>query len=149
MAPAAKACLTTPRGIPYGQADAGQGNWSDRGPVHVTGPSTTDAAPERPLGQGAEARGGAGGPGDRNVRKTPDEPCRGPRSPRHGGDRADGLIGSQQLQQHDAIRQPESLRHAGAVQRRARRGRRASERRSYFRTDTLTPQARSTRAGAS
>lgn len=67
-----------PAGDTYGQADAGQGNWSDRGPVHVTGPSTTDAAPERPLGQGAEARGGAGGPGDRNVRKTPDEPSVAP-----------------------------------------------------------------------
>jgi hypothetical protein len=55
----------------YGQADAGQGNWSDRGPMHEMPAGSAETAPERPLGQGAEARGGAGGPGDRDVRKPP------------------------------------------------------------------------------
>jgi hypothetical protein len=58
-------------GDTYGQADAGQGNWSDRGPVHEMPAGTAETVPERPLGQGAEARGGAGGPGDRDVRKPP------------------------------------------------------------------------------
>lgn len=64
-----------PAGDTYGQADAGQGNWSDRGPVHATAPGSADAAPERPLGQGAESRGGARGPGDPDVRKAADEPA--------------------------------------------------------------------------
>jgi hypothetical protein len=63
-----------PAGDTYGQADAGQGNWSDRGPMHETSPGSARTASERPLGQGAEARGGAGGPGDPDVRKAPDIP---------------------------------------------------------------------------
>lgn len=62
----------------YGQADAGQGNWSDAGPVHHAPPASSDAAEKRRLGQGAEPRGGAGGPADRDVRKAPDEPTRVP-----------------------------------------------------------------------
>ena len=54
----------------YGQADAGQGNWSDAGPA--------DAVDERRLGQGAEPRGGAGGPADKDVRKPSDQPPRVP-----------------------------------------------------------------------
>lgn len=64
-----------PAGDTYGQADAGQGNWSDRGPVHVTGPSTAAAAPDRSLGQGAESRGGARGPGDPDLLKPGGEPA--------------------------------------------------------------------------
>ena len=67
-----------PAGDTYGQADAGQGNWSDRGPLRETPPASSDTAPERPLGQGAEARGGAGGPGDRDVRKAADQPAAAP-----------------------------------------------------------------------
>jgi hypothetical protein len=62
----------------YGQADAGQGNWSDPGPAHPPPPASSDAAEDRRLGQGAEPRGGAGGPADRDVRKAPDEPARVP-----------------------------------------------------------------------
>ena len=59
-------------GDTYGQADAGQGNWSDAGPARATPPATADAAPERRLGQGAEPKGGAGGPGDPDVRQAPE-----------------------------------------------------------------------------
>lgn len=62
-----------PAGGTYGQADAGQGNWSDRGPMHDMPAGTAESVPERALGQGAEARGGSGGPGDRDVRKPPAE----------------------------------------------------------------------------
>ncbi len=55
----------------YGQADAGQGNWSERGPANPAPPSSAVEAAERPLGQGIEPRGGAGGPGDRDVRRAP------------------------------------------------------------------------------
>ena len=62
----------------YGQADAGQGNWGDPAPAHPAAPASSDAAGERRLGQGAEPRGGAGGPADKDVRKVPDEPARVP-----------------------------------------------------------------------
>ena len=67
-----------PAGDTYGQADAGQGNWSDRGPMHEMPASSAETAPERPLGQGAEARGGAGGPGDRDVRRPPADAAAAP-----------------------------------------------------------------------
>ncbi|HJP55443.1 MAG TPA: hypothetical protein VJ847_00290 [Gemmatimonadales bacterium] len=57
----------------YGQADAGQGNWSERGPAHPAPPSSAADAPRRPLGQGVESRGGSGGPGDRDVKRAPDQ----------------------------------------------------------------------------
>lgn len=62
----------------YGQADAGQGNWSEPAPAHGAPPASSDAAEKRHLGQGAESRGGAGGPADQDVRKAPDEPVRVP-----------------------------------------------------------------------
>jgi hypothetical protein len=61
-------------GDTYGQADAGQGNWSDRGPMHEMPVASAETGPERALGQGAEPRGGAGGPGDRDVRRPPADP---------------------------------------------------------------------------
>ena len=60
-----------PAGGTYGQADAGQGNWSDRGPMHEMPAGSAETVAERPLGQGAEARGGAGGPGDPDVMRKP------------------------------------------------------------------------------
>lgn len=70
----------------YGQADAGQGNWAEPGPARPTPPATADAAPERRLGQGAEPKGGAGGPGDADVRKAPENERRVPvpRESAHG-----------------------------------------------------------------
>ena len=62
----------------YGQADAGQGNWSDPGPAHLAPPASSDAVDERRLGQGAEPLGGAGGPADRDVAKAPAPPARVP-----------------------------------------------------------------------
>lgn len=70
----------------YGQADAGQGNWSDRGPAHPAPPASSDATAGRRLGQGAEPRGGAGGPADRDVRKASDEPAPVPLPRRAAGD---------------------------------------------------------------
>ena len=70
----------------YGQADAGQGNWSDRGPAHPAPPASAEAGPTRRLGQGAEPRGGAGGPGDRDVKEAPDTPAPVPLPRRAAGE---------------------------------------------------------------
>ena len=70
----------------YGQADAGQGNWGDRGPAHPAPPGSSAAAEDRRLGQGAEPRGGAGGPADRDVRKPSDEPAPVALPPRGSGE---------------------------------------------------------------
>ena len=70
----------------YGQADAGQGNWSDRGPAHPVPAASSDAVSERRLGQGAEPRGGAGGPADRDVRTAPVTPAPVPLPRRSAGD---------------------------------------------------------------
>ena len=69
----------------YGQADAGQGNWSDRGPAHPEPPASSEAASGRRLGQGAEPRGGAGGPADQDVRH-PSEPAQVPLPRRSAGE---------------------------------------------------------------
>jgi hypothetical protein len=70
----------------YGQADAGQGNWSDRGPAHPEPPTSSDAAAGRRLGQGAEPRGGAGGPADKDVTRASQEPAPVPPPRRAAGE---------------------------------------------------------------
>jgi hypothetical protein len=70
-----------PEGDTYGQADSGQGNWSDPGPTHEIESSMVNPTSQQRLGQGTEPRGGAGGPGDREVAKAPAADTRVPVPP--------------------------------------------------------------------